>query len=105
MAEGGPNTSSGLAGYIHNVPVYLTDELPAQAAAVKHAVLFNPDFYAVTEREGLTVANMLWLGVLPRLLRCHRLPSSHSFLKKQPSRQPQANHQRACKRRSRRERR
>ena len=52
---GNVNTAAGLAGYLHGVPVYCTDDLPAQAAAVKHILLLNPAFYGFVEREGLTV--------------------------------------------------
>jgi HK97 family phage major capsid protein len=60
--SGGPNTTSGSAGELHGIPVYLTDEMPAQAAAsVKHILLFNPDFYFVAEREGMTVSRNPYL--------------------------------------------
>jgi len=58
---GGPNTSGGLAGYLHDVPVYVTDNLPAQAAANKPVLLLNPDFYMIAEREGLNVARNPYL--------------------------------------------
>ncbi len=60
--SGGANTKPGLGGYIHGIPVYCTDDLPAQAAAsVKFVVLFNPDFYMIVEREGLTVSRNPYL--------------------------------------------
>lgn len=61
QGSGDANTAPGLAGYIHNIPVYCTDELPAQAAANRPIVIFNPDFYAIVEREGLTVSRNPYL--------------------------------------------
>ncbi len=57
-----PNTANSQAGYIHNIPVFLTDELPAQASAsVKYMILFNPDFYFLAEREGMSVSRNPYL--------------------------------------------
>lgn len=61
IGEGNANTASGLAGYIHNVPVYCTDDLPAQAAANRPIVIFNPDFYGMVEREGIVVVRNPYL--------------------------------------------
>lgn len=60
IATGGADTRNS-AGFIHDIPVYCTDDLPAQAAAVRHIVLFNPDFYCVAERQGLSVMRNPWL--------------------------------------------
>jgi HK97 family phage major capsid protein len=49
------------AGTLHGIPVFLTDELPAMASATKSIVLFNPDCYAIAEREGLTVVRNPYL--------------------------------------------
>lgn len=59
--SGDQNSAGGLAGYIHNIPVYATDDLPAQAAANKPVVIFNPDFYVIGEREGMTVSRNPYL--------------------------------------------
>lgn len=59
--SGDQNTAGGLAGYLHNIPVYVTDDLPAQAAANKPIVIFNPDFYIIGQREGMTVSRNPYL--------------------------------------------
>lgn len=58
---GTANSAPGLGGYIHGIPVYLTDDLPAQAAANKPVVIFNPDFYGMVEREGFSVSRNPYL--------------------------------------------
>ena len=63
------------AGTIDQIPIYLTDDMPAQAAGVYHACLFNPDFYGIAEREGIVVvrnpylyqaSGQIWLFALVR---------------------------------------
>lgn len=61
QGSGGADTTGQNAGFIHGIPVYVTDELPAQAAANKPIVIFNPDFYLIAEREGMTVQRNPWL--------------------------------------------
>lgn len=53
--------SASEAGTIHGVPVFLTDELPAMASSTKSIILFNPDCYAISEREGLSVVRNPYL--------------------------------------------
>jgi HK97 family phage major capsid protein len=57
---GGANTSQS-AGTVHDIPVFVTDELPAQAAANKPVVVFNPEFYMIADREALVVSRNPWL--------------------------------------------
>lgn len=47
--------AAGSDGDIHGIPVYTTDAMPASTAALKPILLVNPSFYAIGEREGLTV--------------------------------------------------
>ena len=53
--------ATGPAGTIHDIPVWCTEELPLQAAANKPIVIFNPSFYAIADRQGMSVSRNPWL--------------------------------------------